>query len=160
MLNIFKRKKIVKVEKLVPEIDLSLDKKYTKELNILKKKMLIEYNKGYDRQYLSIREKLRTIYHFLVKFNEYNNLIFDPKNIDEIFETIEDKKQAIKNDIMNNIKSLGVDNFWQGTSLSTFNKILSELGKSNNGDDVWLKKEIEKYYNEYFMVMILKFVDE
>jgi hypothetical protein len=159
MFSIFKRKKSVEPKESVPEIDLTLDEKYNKELAILKNRIVLENESARGCNYSDITDKIRNIYHILLKYDEFKNAKFDSTDINEKFVSLEVKENKLREEVLYYIKLFKVDEFWKGTSLSTFKKILNVIEK-NGGDGEWLKKQIDKCYDSVFMTLYLKFIDE
>lgn len=110
----------------------------------------------YSSYYESISDKLRRLRYSLETFNECYNCKFDPKDLTETYDSLEDKKIGLLTKTRGNYSTTESKEFFSGVRIDVLKLIVEEEYKMSYQDTD--KKLFLKSFNENILINELGFV--
>lgn len=88
-----------------------------------------------------IKNRLRLVKWHLEDLSAIRNVKFDPEDIKEEYNSLEEKKTAMQNKLKNSWKKDGIKEFWSGTSLEALRYFIKEH-EAYQWDNIFDEKEL------------------
>lgn len=102
--------------------------------------------KTYDYDYKSKRDaledKLNAVAWQLEDYYDWEHCEFDETDLNEEYNSLEEKKEALRKSLDTNYRVKEIKEFWSGASIDIFNEFVDMK------DDSYVSRKIKKYYNK------------